>query len=445
MEYPVYANTTATEVSWLGDVPQHWEVKAIKRNTPVFRGASPRPIQDPKYFDDDGEYAWVRIADVTASDRYLTSTTQRMSDLGKSLSVPLEPGSLFLSIAGSVGKPMITAIKCCIHDGFVYFPFLDGDPEFLYYVFRSGRPYLGLGKMGTQLNLNTDTVGAIKIGFPPEPEQAQIVRFLDYKTGQINQLIDNKRELIEKLEEKRFAVITQAVTKGLDESVKLKPSGIDWLGDVPSYWQAFPLKFACKLLRDGTHQPPPRVDDGVPLLSVRNIVDGEFVFRPDDSRISLEDYHELCRSFIPIEGDVLLAVVGATLGKVALIKSMSEFHIQRSLAVFRAIDEVMLNTYLAYVLQCKNFQDLLWQNVGFSAQPGIYLGVLSNFDIPVPPRDEQTKISQYCDAEVAQVNGLLTKSKEALELLIEYRSALITAAVAGKIDVRGFEVPGEIS
>ena len=111
-----------TGIEWLGEVPEHWAVKAIKRESTVLRGASPRPIDNEIYFDEEGEYAWVRIADVSAAGMYLRETTQQLSDLGQSLSVSLEPGSLFLSIAGTVGKPCITGIKCCIHDGFVYFP-----------------------------------------------------------------------------------------------------------------------------------------------------------------------------------------------------------------------------------------------------------------------------------------------------------------------------------
>jgi len=114
--YPDYKDSG---VEWLGEVPVHWEIKKIKRLCLVRRGASPRPIEDPIYFDDEGEYSWVRIADVTASVRYLLQTTQRLSELGKSKSVPLEPGELFLSIAATVGKPITTKIKCCIHDGFV--------------------------------------------------------------------------------------------------------------------------------------------------------------------------------------------------------------------------------------------------------------------------------------------------------------------------------------
>ncbi len=130
-KYQGYEKYKDSGIDWLGEIPEHWQALKTKRLTAIKRGASPRPIDDPKYFDNDGEYAWVRIADVTASERYLETTTQRLSELGKSFSVPLEPGKLFLSIAGSVGKPIITKIKCCIHDGFVYFPDLKVNEEFL--------------------------------------------------------------------------------------------------------------------------------------------------------------------------------------------------------------------------------------------------------------------------------------------------------------------------
>ena len=171
MKLPAYPGTKPSGVEWLGDVPEHWEAKAIKWESPVKRGASPRPIDDEKFFDDDGEYAWVRIADVTTAGAYLDTTEQRMSPLGSSLSVKLEPGALFLSIAGTVGKPCIAKIKCCIHDGFVYFPHWKGDTKFLFYIFASGEPYKGLGKMGTQLNLNTDTRRFDK-NWPPTPFRA---------------------------------------------------------------------------------------------------------------------------------------------------------------------------------------------------------------------------------------------------------------------------------
>jgi len=204
-------------IEWIGDVPAHWDVVAIKWISPVKRGASPRPIDDPIYFDDEGDYAWVRIADVSASDTgRLSATSQRLSNLGSSLSVQLEPGSLFVSIAGTVGKPCITEIKACIHDGFVYFPALNIDPRFLFRVFEAGICYGGLGKLGTQLNLNTDTIGSIRIAVPPSEETRMIGAFIDREVEVIEGLVTNIVHAIRLLHERRTALISAAVTGQID-------------------------------------------------------------------------------------------------------------------------------------------------------------------------------------------------------------------------------------
>ncbi|WP_252188904.1 restriction endonuclease subunit S [Bacillus mycoides] len=199
-------------VEWIGEIPEHWSVKKIKRLTSVKRGASPRPIDDPKYFDDQGEFAWVRIADVSSSDMYLTNTVQRLSELGSNLSVKMKPGDIFLSIAGTVGKACITKINCCIHDGFVYFPDYKENVKYLYFTFGSGEPYKGLGKMGTQLNLNTDTVGMISIPVPPLEEQNELVEFIESKVNENNNLINSIKEQIQKLKDYRQTLIYEVVT-----------------------------------------------------------------------------------------------------------------------------------------------------------------------------------------------------------------------------------------
>ena len=132
------------------------------------------------------------------------------------MSVALQPGALFLSIAGSVGKPIITKIKCCIHDGFVYFPQFRGNAEFLYRVFSCGAPFSGLGKLGTQLNLNTDTVGSICLGWPPLAEQVAIVEHLDKATADIDAAIERTRRQVELVQEYRTRLIADVVTGKLD-------------------------------------------------------------------------------------------------------------------------------------------------------------------------------------------------------------------------------------
>ena len=204
-------------IQWIGKVPEVWAVKQLKWITPIKRGASPRPIDDPIYFDDEnGEYAWVRISDVTSSNIYLEQTEQKLSALGASLSVKLEPGKLFLSIAGSVGKPCITKIKACIHDGFVYFPKFNGNNMWLYYMFETKLPFGGLGKMGTQLNLNTDTIGSIYVPMPPENEIERIISHIEEKFAKFNMLISKSIKSIELLKEHRSSLISAAVTGKID-------------------------------------------------------------------------------------------------------------------------------------------------------------------------------------------------------------------------------------
>ncbi|MCO6498247.1 MAG: restriction endonuclease subunit S, partial [Chitinophagaceae bacterium] len=246
-KYKPYEKYKNSGIPWLGEIPEHWEASKIKWLTPVKRGASPRPIDNPIYFSKDGEFSWVRIADVSASRRYLKKTKEKLSDLGASLSVKQYPNDLFLSIAGTVGKPIITKIKCCIHDGFVYFPNLKLNPEYLFYIFTTGIPYQGLGKMGTQLNLNTETVGSITIPLPSNEEIEQIVSFLDYKLAKINRFIRKKKQLIKLLNEQKAAIINQAVTKGLDPNAGMKDSGIEWLGEIPQHWEVRKLKYVAKI------------------------------------------------------------------------------------------------------------------------------------------------------------------------------------------------------
>lgn len=440
--YAPYPHLKPSQIDWLGDVPSHWNVIRIKHLTPVKRGASPRPIDDPKYFDDEGEFAWVRIADVSASARYLENTTQRLSEVGENLSVKRWPGDLFLSIAGTVGKPIITKIKCCIHDGFVYFPDFKERNEFLYYVFACGQPYLGLGKMGTQLNLNTDTVGSILIGFPPGDEQEAIVNFLDFKTAQIDTLIAKKKALLDKLAEKRTALISHAVTKGLDPSVPMKDSKVSWLGMVPAHWKVIPIKFALDMpITDGPHSTPQFYEEGIPFLSAESVKNDRLDFSRMRGYISEEDHALFSKKYKPKFGDVYMVKSGATTGAVARVETHEEFNIWSPLAVLRPHPEKSVTDYLFYVLKSKPFFYSVELSWSYGTQQNIGMGVISNIRMALPPAEEQHKICQYLDPLLQKIEDQRAKVDFVIERLQEYRAALITSAVTGKIDVRDFQVP----
>lgn len=433
MKYPRYSSLVNSKVGWLGKVPEHWKVCSLKRLTPVFRGASPRPIEDPKYFDDEGEYSWVRIADVTANSHYLTNTTQKLSEIGKSFSVPLEPGELFLSIAGSVGKPMISKIKCCIHDGFVYFPYYDGNVEFLYYIFESGQPYLGLGKLGTQLNLNTDTVGNIKMAFPPREEQDKIVAFLDYKTYQIDQLIEKKEALIERLKEKLIAVTNKAISKGVDDSVNLKPSGVDWLGCIPEHWDVLRAKFVADVFVPQRNKPELNLSEGMPWITMEDMK-GDYI---SEAKLFVsEDEQSNAGSKILKKNSVIASCVGnfgiATVNSIDVI-------INQQLQAFipRSINSDFLREV---ILVSKVYFEL----IGTSATI-VYVNQLGfeNMPVPLPSEKEQMVIVSYLKQEKLKYQKMIRTIEEAIACLQEYRSAIITSAVTGKIDVREIELTSE--
>lgn len=282
------------------------------------------------------------------------------------------------------------------------------------------------------------TQGILKdtsVVIPPHNEQVAIASYLDRKTAEIDELIADKKRLLELYEEEKTAVVNQAVTKGLDPNAPMKDSGIEWLGEIPEHWQVPNLKYVCDFILDGTHGSFPRVEHGYRLLSVRNIINDEFVFRDDDSKVSEKHFQEISKRFLIRKGDVQLAIVGATLGKVAVVRDMSEpFVTQRSVATIRT-NTKCLPEFLFYFIKTSNFQSFLWLNTGFSAQPGIYLGTIQNSVIPLPSIQEQLQIVSFVEKQKALIDDKVTKTQKLIELLSEYRTALISEVVTGKVKV----------
>lgn len=428
--YDSYKNSG---VEWIGEVPEHWEVCKIKRLSIVKRGASPRPIENPIYFDDNGQYAWVRISDVTDSKKYLYSTTQKLSKLGASLSVKMHSGEIFLSIAGTVGKPIITKIDCCIHDGFVWFPNLKLEPEFLYYVFMSGRPYLGLGKLGTQLNLNTETVGYISIPIPEGKEIIEIVSYLDSRCGEVDKVISTQEKRISLLQELKQSLITHAVTKGLNPDVKMKDSGIEWIGEVPEHWEICKIKHIGKIHgRVGYrgYTTADLVQEGEGALTIGGKHISKCTLDLSDAEyISWSKYYESPEIMVT-KGDILIAQRGS-LGKSALIKEdIGEATINPSLVLLNSIK--FNPTFLHYILLSDSVITTICLLNTSTAVPMITQNQIANIMIPKCHLTEQQEIASYLDKRCAQIDASISKAQREIELLQEYKQSLITEVVTGK-------------
>lgn len=445
MSFPAYDEYKDSGINWLGEVPEHWKVVSIKWLSPVQRGASPRPIDDAKYFDDDGEFAWVRIADVSASeDGRLRETTQRLSELGSSLSVKIYPGEIFVSIAGTVGKPCISEIKACIHDGFVYFPHIEINRHFLFRIFESGLCYGGLGKWGTQLNLNTDTVGSIRIPIPPDDELDGIVEFLDVETSKIDGLVSEQRRLIELLKEKRQAVISHAVTKGLNPNAPMKPSGIQWLGDVPQHWEVQRLKHAVTSIEQGWSPQceitPVESDDQWGVLKVGCVNYGRFT--PEENKALPETLDPQPELGIR-EGDLLISRANTIelVGSAAVAeRDHDNLMLCDKLYRLRMDRSRLLPHFLCYFLACEVARKPieLGATGASPSMKNIAQSVILELWFAAPNIDEQKEIVAAIRDRWNAITTLIAEAERAIELLQERRTALISAAVTGKIDVREF-------
>jgi type I restriction enzyme S subunit len=171
-----------------------WEVKRLREIAKIQRGASPRPIDNPVWFDDNSKVGWVRISDVTCAGMFLLETTQRLSHLGVKHSRPVAAGSLIMSICATVGRPIITQIDVCIHDGFVVFDNLEADQRFLYYFLKWIEPeWSKHGQTGSQMNLNTGLINGTRISLPPVPEQTAIAEVLSEMDGELA-VLEQRRE-----------------------------------------------------------------------------------------------------------------------------------------------------------------------------------------------------------------------------------------------------------
>jgi len=436
MSFPRYPAYKPSGVEWLGEVPEHWDVKRVRRIFEIKKRIAGELGFDILSITQQG----IKVRDPESNDGQVSMDYSKYQ--------VVEPGDFAMNhmdlLTGYVDISRRLGVTSPDYRVFSIAEPRRSDPGYLLYIFQMGyrqKILYAYGQGSSQLGrwrLPTEEFQDWTIPFPSPEEQASIAAFLDHETAKIDALIAEQQRLIELLQEKRQAVISQAVTKGLNPDAPMKDSGVEWLGEVPEHWEVLPIKHTCSLLRDGTHLPPARVAEGIPLLSVRNIQGHAFGLRDDDSLISEQDFSELSRSFVPEPDDVMLAIVGATIGKAAIVPSgIGRFHIQRSLAIFRSKPELLVAKWLLGIFGSIRFNSLLWQNVGFSAQPGIYLGVLKDIRIPVPPKKEQEEILARLEESINDQSQILSVASHSVDLLQERRSALISAAVTGQIDVRG--------
>ncbi len=288
-----------------------------------------------------------------------------------------------------------------------------------------------LCKGTTRQILGATEFSAIRILLPPLPEQQAIADFLDRRTSEIDELIAKKERVIELLREKRTALISHAVTKGLNPDAKMKDSRIDWLGNIPEHWEVVKLKYLAAI-KYGLGQPPKEMADGLPLLRATNVERGKInpkgLVYVDPSDIPYE------RDPVLKTNDIIVVRSGAYTGDSAIVPPEYEGAITGYDMVVRA--RTANSMFVAYSILGTCVQSQIDLCRLRAAQPHLNAEELGGCLLVVPSKDIQHQIVTYLDARTTEFDVLIARVTEAIEKLKEYRTALIFAAVTGKIDVR---------
>jgi len=447
MKYPRYPEYKDSGVEWIGEIPEHWKVIKLKSasifNPPKseikgYSGETLVSFFPMESIGDDGklEHLYFRpISEVINGYTYFKN--------GDVVVAKITP--CFENGKGAIMEGMKSELGFGTTELIVIRPSPILTKSFLYLLtitslFRN----LGEGAMqgaAGQKRVPEGFVSNFKFGLPLLDEQIQISNYVKVITHKIEDLISKIQIMIKLLKEKRQAIITHAVTKGLDPNVPMKDSGVEWIGEIPGHWRVVKIKSTSKLNPLKSEIKSFQRDVLVPFFPMESIgEDGTLEiqhFRPFSEAINGYTYFR--------NGDVVLAKITPCFenGKGAIIEGLNPdvgFG-TTELIVVRPSSE--LNKSFLYFLTSTNFFRKLGEGAmhGSAGQKRVPEDFVANFKIGLPPQDEQIQIIQYINSEVLKIDHLVMMQQQLLKFLNEYKSSLITQAVTGKIDVRGFVDP----
>ncbi len=446
MSFPRYPKTKPSGVEWLGDVPEHWEVKRLKRACDVF----PSNV-DKKSYDGETAVRLCNYTDVYYNDVILggmefmaaTATAEQIEKFtlraGDTIITKDSETADDIAIAAHVPQDL-PGVVCGYHLSMVR-PLAQTDGAFVKRLFDSAYAkecFAILANGLTRVGLGQYELDNIELPFPPLSEQTAIASFLDHETGKIDVLVEEQRRLIALLKEKRQAVISHAVTKGLNSHAPMKPSGVEWLGDVPEHWAITKLKSFASFSGGGT---PSRENlsywnGDIPWVSPKDMK-VERILGAEES-ITEEGLKNSTATLLP-PGRVLMVVRSGILKHtipIALTETAVALN-QDMKALYFDKNKCLGDFFFRWVQGLNDPLLLVWAKQGATVE-SIEQGYLSETIIPLPPLSEQSAIAAFINAETAKFDALTTEANRAIDLLQERRTALISAAVTGKIDVRGF-------
>jgi type I restriction enzyme S subunit len=448
MSFPPYESYRDSGVEWLGEVPKHWTTKRLR-----FVAELNPSKNELASLNRNTDVSFLPMEAVGSDGCIILDRTRTIEELengytyfrdGDVVVAKITPcfengkGAIMRGLLGGVGFGTTELIVARPRMG-------QTTASYLHWLFTS-QPFRSLGEAsmygaGGQKRVSDDFVRNFSIAFPLLSEQTAIAVFLDRETTKIGALVKEQQRLIELLREKRQAVISHAVTKGLDPDAPMRNSGVEWLGDIPAHWGVKRVKHLASRVVDCLHTTP--TYDGeleYPAIRTADVERGRLLL-DQALLVSREIYEQRIQRLRPAAGDILYSREGERFGMAALVPPGVDLCLGQRMMMFRLAP----TSNPHFVMWALN-SDIVFQRVlaGLtgSTSPHVNISEVINFEIPVPPIDEQRQIAINIQTKVDLLDDLMVEAQTAIALLQERRSALISAAVTGEIDVRGL-VPVE--
>nr|WP_231709501.1 restriction endonuclease subunit S [Arthrobacter sp. zg-Y895] len=420
-------------------MPTGWRTARLKHVSTALPGGTPDTSVDDYWLTDDTGIPWISIGDMSGR-KTITTTGKSLTERGfSSKTLPLgRPSQILFAMYASVGEVSILDIEATWNQALLGInpvpTSIDG--QYLYYVLKAVNGRLPeLYRSNTQNNLNADQVSNFEVPVPPLDDQKIIGEYLNEETARIDELIAKQERLIELLAEKRQAIITHAVTHGLDPSAPIKPSDTPSLGDLPAHWSHCQLKQAAIKVTDGAHVSPETENGEYDFVSTKDMGQSGIDFE-GSLKTSAESYQSLVLAGCqPHAGDLLFSKDG-TIGRTTVVNENREFVVASSLIIIRPNADRVFNKYLDFACQSKPIQSQVSSYTKGAGLPRLSIASLRRVRIPLPPLHEQMDIAENLAARTSTIDHLRRCAHDVIGLLRERRSALISAAVTGKINVR---------
>lgn len=435
MSFLQYTRYKQSGSEWLGSIPEHWaavRIKALFEIRKRIAGELGHPVLSVTQ-------QGLKVRDTDSNDGQLSMDYSKYQ--------LVEPGDFVMNhmdlLTGYVDESkfhgvtspdyrVFAARKEHLAPRYFLYLFQNGYRQRIFYAFGQGASGLGRWRM------STDSFNDFILPVAPLAEQSAIAAFLDRETAKIDALVEEQKRMIELLKEKRQAVISRAVTKGRDPNVRLSASGLEWFGEVPSHWQIKKLGYVAFMQEGPGLRNWQFTDEGTRVICVTNITDSGIDFSRLEKFISTTEYELAYKHFTVEPGDLLISSSGNSWGKVAVYKDSETVILNTStIRLHKNVQESLSTDYLFWLLRSLLVREQLGLAMTGACQPNFGPTHLNEVVIPVPPILEQKAISEFLDQEVLQFDELVVEANYAIALLQERRSAIISAAVTGKIDVRG--------